>query len=285
MPNICTNKVVVTGPAGDVARFVEAAVGRVSEEEVGSHSTEMRIIREVDEGMGVDDAFRNANLRLDAMNHRLTTLPLDYDLSGEPILPKPADYQSWKQEVYDSARAHELMMEREGSVKGMASQLSFPRLVPMPEDVKRESWRLAAYCFSLSEWGPKFFFGPIGAPKISDVPTFGGDGTSGEATAVYPLFDTPNSPVFHGLLNASKDHPGLLLLSGFVDQDTDEFMYYACKAGETLAEGALEDIDSLPDSCFETEDGERFLLTSEALNHLTETAAIEASGHGEAPTP
>lgn len=289
MPNICTNKVVVTGPADAVARFVEAAVGPVAADYLGTHSTELRIMEEVEAGRSVEEAFRSANLRLDALNHRLTTLPLDYELSDEPLLAVPDDYEEWKKETLDSKRAHELMDEREGSVKGKVSHLSFESLVPMPDAVKQESWRLAPYSFSLSEWGPKFFFGPIGAPEVSSVTTFGTE-AAGYAAAVYPLFDTPNSPVFPGLLNASKGHPDLLFLSGFVDIDCDEFRYFACKAGETLAQGAVDTADELPESCFlndedTDEEDERYVSVSAVLNYLTETAAIEASENDAAPKP
>lgn len=290
MANICTNKVMVTGPAAAVALFVEVAVGPVSEEAVQTHSTELRIIQEVEAGLGVEEAFRSANLRLDAISARLTSLPPHYEMSGDAILAPPADFESWREEVLDWIRAHQLMEERGGSVRGKTSHLSFARLVPMPEEVKAESWRLAAYSFALSEWGPKFFFDSIGAPEVSAVQAFGLDAAGGDATAIYPLFDTPNSPVFPGLLNASKDHPDLLFISGFVDEDNDDFKYFACRAGEAIVQGAFDSPDELPDSCFGSDgehegDEERYLRTSATLDHLTETAAIEALDRARPPTP
>lgn len=296
MPNICTNRVVVVGPTEAVSSFLEAAKGpdfvRVTE----AYKTEMRIIEEVRAGKPIAEAFRDANLRVDKINHELRLLPLQYEFSADEMLETVSDdqFEAWVEQIH----------EQDAVIKAMAksqeveeSHLSFVKLIPMPEEIANESWHLVGKHWLDSEWGCKWVDAVREPPTVqtgagvSDNHIFADIANSGETVAVFPNFVTPNSPVFPGLRNMSRKFPELLFLGGFIDPDCSEYQYYAAKAGEELAQGNIEE-EELSGEFFETDDMDededeprRYVIDSAVLKHLTEKAFFESENPLHSPAP
>lgn len=294
MANLCANKVVVIGPSEAVKDFVTAAQGPILAVAGDEFPTERRIVEEVRGGKPIDEAFRDANLRIDAINHGLSSLPFAYEMSGDAILkPVPAEgFEEWAEDIEQWRATFAKLPKAENE----HSHLSFISLVPEPDEVRNESYRLTGYNWRIAEWGCKHVEA-VGEPALMDVPSFAGtfdvdlgEG-AGDMIAVYPNFDTPDAPVFPGLLNASRKHPDLLFLSAFVDADTEDYRFFSAKAG-AAAYGHVSDRNRLPASCLEVETGpdegdepETYVRETETLNYLTGMASLQSADLEEAPRP
>lgn len=278
MANICANRVAVYGPEEAVLAFVAAAKGPVRGPDYGLLPTEMRIIDEVRAGKPVAEAFRDANLRIDRLIDSLPSTPMNRVLSASVAIP-PVDESEFEQWAADVQSTVERMSAEFGDANG-ETYLSLQAFVPMPDEVARETYGHVGYHWQLIMHGCKWHVS-VAAPSIEAVPDpFGG--VTGQSVAVYPLFDSPNSPPFPALLAASARHPEVTVVAAFADPEMDSFLHLAARGGSVLAEGEM-DSGNLPRSCFGrySEDdgfmaGEEYVDEASALVYLCELAYMEA---------